>query len=144
MNEYVFAELEVGKKESFCVQIKEDMEDMFRELTGDINPLHRYDDFARKIGGGRFEGHVTFGMLTASFYSTLVGVYLPGRNSLIHSLEVKFLHPVYAGDQLTVMGEVVDRQEELGLILVKASITNQKGQKVSKATIKILVMEEEE
>ncbi len=138
MNEYVFAELEVGKKESFCVQIKEDMEDMFRELTGDINPLHRYDDFARKIGGGRF------GMLTASFYSTLAGVYLPGRNSLIHSLEVKFLHPVYAGDQLTVMGEVVDRQEELGLILVKASITNQKGQKVSKATIKILVMEEEE
>ena len=54
------------------------------------------------------------------------------------------MHPVYAGDQLTVMGEVVDRQEELGLILVKASITNQKGQKVSKATIKILVMEEEE
>lgn len=141
MNEYRYEDIEVGQAESFEVQVTEAMEDRFRELTGDINPLHRDDSFARNIGEGKFKGHVAFGMLTASFYSTLAGVYLPGKNSLIHSLDIKFLKPVYAGDKLVVRGEVVDKQDGLKLIMVKSVIKNQKNESVSKAEIKILVME---
>ncbi len=140
MNEYRFSDLKIGQVESFEVQVTEDMENHFRELTGDIHPLHRDDAFARDVGGGKFKGHVVFGMLTASFYSTLAGVYLPGKNSLIHSLDIKFQKPVYAGDKLTVRGEVVDKQDELKLIQVKAVIKNQDNESVSKAAIKILVM----
>ncbi len=140
MNEYTYDSICVGQTESFRVQIRADMEDEFRRLTGDTNPLHQSDDFARKAGKGQFKGHVVFGMLTASFYSTLAGVYLPGKNSLIHSLEIDFLKPVYVGDWLTITGEVIATQKDLKLIIVKAVITNQENQKVSKAKMKILVM----
>lgn len=140
MNEYRYEDLKIGQTESFEIQVTEDMEERFRELTGDINPLHRDDSFARDIGEGKFKGHVTFGMLTASFYSTLAGVYLPGKNSLIHSLDIKFQKPVYAGDKLVVCGEVVDKQDGLKLIQVKAVIKNERNESVSRAAIKILVL----
>lgn len=140
MNEYRYEDLKIGQTESFEIQVTEDMEERFRELTGDINPLHRDDSFARDIGEGKFKGHVTFGMLTASFYSTLAGVYLPGKNSLIHSLDIKFQKPVYAGDKLVVSGEVVDKQDGLKLIQVKAVIRNERNESVSRAAIKILVL----
>lgn len=141
MNKYVFSELTVGHTESFEVVVTKEMEDAFRSITGDLNPLHQDDVFARQAGNGKFKGHVCFGMLTASFYSTLAGVYLPGEHSLIHSLDIKFQKPVYAGDKLVVTGEIADKEDGLKLILVKAQIKNQRAQSVSKAAIKILCLE---
>lgn len=140
MNKYVFSDLKIGHKESFSVRITRELEDCFRQITGDANPLHQDDAFAEEIGKGKFRSHVTFGMLTASFYSTLAGVYLPGKYSLIHSLDIKFQRPVYMGDQLTVGGEIAGRQEELKLIQIKAAIKNQNAQVVSRADMKVLVM----
>ena len=140
MNEFSFQELYYGQSESFRVTVTKELEDSFRMMTGDVNPLHLNDDFAQEVGNGKFRSHVTFGMLTASFYSTLIGVYLPGKYSLIHSLDIKFQKPVYMGDELTVMCEVTGLQEELKLIQIKATIKNQMSQKVSQADIKVLVM----
>ncbi len=143
MNEYTFEQLSIGQKETFEVTVTSEMEDAFRKLTGDVNPLHQEDAFAKAVGNGKFDSHVTFGMLTASFYSTLAGVYLPGKFSLIHSLEIKFQKPVYAGNRLTVTGEIVDKEEGLGLILVKAQIQNQDKKTVSKANMKIMCLSQD-
>lgn len=140
MNEYTYEELYIGQEQNFVIQVTQELEDAFRKITGDINPLHKDDLFAEEIGQGKFHSHVTFGMLTASFYSTLAGVYIPGKYSLIHSLDIKFQKPVYAGDKLTVTGKIADKQDELKLIQVKATIKNQNAQNVSKADMKILVM----
>lgn len=140
MNEYEFSVLKLGQTESFEVVITKDMENVFRMLTGDINPLHQDDEYAKQIGNGKFEEHVCFGMLTASFYSTLAGVYLPGKYSLLHSLDIKFQKPVYVGDNLIVTGEITDKQEGLNLIQIKAEIKNQKSQSVSKAVIKVICL----
>lgn len=141
MNEYTLSDINMGMKVSFEKTITPEMENAFRELSGDVNPLHYDDEYAMEIGGGKYPSHVTFGMLTASMYSTLAGVYMPGKYSLIHSFdELKFLKPVFAGDILTVSGEVFDKEEQLGLIRVNAEIRNQNGKCVSKAKIKILVL----
>ena len=140
MNTYHFAEIPEGLTESFTRQITAEMEDAFRALSGDENPLHRDDAFARDIDEGRFPRHVAFGMLTASLLSTMAGMYLPGKYSLLHSVEVKFQKPVFAGDTLTVTGTVAGKQEALKLLLVKVKITNQRGQCVAKADMKVLVM----
>lgn len=141
MNEYTLSEISVGMKASFQREITLDMENRFREISGDENPLHRDDAFAKEIGGGRFESHVAFGMLTASLYSTVAGMYLPGKYSLIHSFEdLSFLKPVFAGDVLTVSAEVVDKDEALRLIRLKVTIKNQNNQSVSRAKMKVLVM----
>lgn len=140
MNEYEFNDLQIGQTEGFQKEITAEMENAFREITGDMNPLHKDDEFAEEVGKGRFKSHVSFGMLTASLYSTLAGVYLPGKYSLIHSIDnLSFKKPVYAGDILTVTGTVCGKQEDLKLILVTAKISNQDGKTVSKADMKILV-----
>ncbi len=141
MNEFIFSELAEGTKAAFTRMITLEMEDSFREISGDENPLHQDDDFAREVGNGRYHSHVSFGMLTASFYSTLAGMYLPGKYSLIHSFEeLSFLKPVFVGDLLTVTGEVFEKEEAFGLIRVKAVIRNQYSNAVSRAKMKILVL----
>ncbi len=141
MREYKFAELSVGMKESFEKEITPEMEHAFRDISGDDNPLHRDDAFARETGNGKFPQHAVFGMLTASFYSTMAGMYLPGKYSLIHSFdEISFLKPVFTGDILTVTGEVTEKEEGMGLIRLKVMIRNQKNQLVSRARMKVLVL----
>ena len=135
-------QIEIGMEASFKRKLSVEMEDSFRMISGDENPLHCDDWFAREIGEGRFHGHVTFGMLTASFYSTLAGMYLPGRYSLIHSFEeLSFMKPVYAGDELTVNGKVIDKNNDLSFIVLKAVIRNQDEKVVSRAKMKVLVMQ---
>ena len=141
MNEYTISEIEIGMKASFRKKITQEMEDSFRHISGDENPLHKDNKFAREISGGKFEGHVVFGMLTASMYSTLAGMYLPGKYSLIHSFdEISFLKPVFIGDELTIEGEVVDKNDSLNFIRIKAAIKNQSNTSVSRAKMKVLVM----
>ena len=141
MREYTFDQLEIGQTEHFSRIITLEMEHAFREISGDENPLHLDDDFARKSGDGKFRSHVTFGMLTASLYSTMAGMYLPGKYSLIHSLEnISFQQPVFAGDELTVTGKVVDKDDNLRLLRLKVIIKNQAQKVVSKAIMKVMVL----
>ena len=141
MNHYRLADITLGMKASFEKKITVEMEDAFRKISGDENPLHRNDDFAMQISEGKYRKHVSFGMLIAALYSTIAGMYLPGENSLIHSMEeLSFLKPVFAGDTLIVEGEVVDKQEEIRLIRLKVTIRNQNNQLVSRAKMKVLVM----
>ena len=141
MNEYTIEEIQVGMSASFKKLITKEMEDSFRVITGDENPLHKEDDFALEISGGNFKGHAAVGMLTASFYSTVAGMYLPGKYSLIHSFdEISFMKPVFVGDELTVTAEVIDKDEALKMIRLKIIIKNQDNKKVSRAKMKVLVM----
>ena len=80
-------------------------------------------------------------MLTASFISTLAGVYIPGENSLIHSVEVKFVKPVYVGDKLTIIGTVIDKNDLFSCITLKITILNQKNEKVLRGKMQIGVLE---
>lgn len=134
MRTYTYSEIEIGLKESFSVLVTEEYQEIFRENTGDVNPLHSDDRFAKDKG---YEKHVVFGMLTASYYSTLAGVYLPGEKSLIHSVEVKFMKPVYVGDILRIEGVVTEKHDMFQLLTIKATITNQNDIKVSKAVLKV-------
>lgn len=141
MNDYTYEDIKVGMNISFEKEITTDMEDMFRAITGDENPLHKDDDFAKSNSDGRFPRHVTFGMLTASLCSTVAGMYLPGKNSLIHSFdEISFKKPVFTGDVLTVEAKVTDKNDELKLIFIKVIIRNCYGEIVSRARMKVLVM----
>lgn len=134
MNHYTYEEITIGQKESFSVEITEKMQDSFREITGDINPLHADKDFAVSKG---HKDRVVFGMLSASLLSTLAGVYLPGERSLIHSIDVKFRKPVFIGDTLTVEGVVSDMSDAVSMITVKVTMTNQDGVKVLKGEMLI-------
>ena len=73
MNHYTLAEMTPGLTEEFTVTVTPEMMDAFRAITGDVSPIHIDADYARGRG---FPGRVVYGMLGASFFSTLAGVYL--------------------------------------------------------------------
>ena len=78
--------------------------------------------------------------LTSSFLSTLAGVYLPGKYSLIRSVNVKFPKPVMIGDELTVTGEVTEMNDEFRFFTLKISIRDQHGDKVCRGKMEIGVL----
>jgi len=138
MNQYTYDEIKIGMKESFTVTITEEMRDKFREITGDVNPLHNDLEYANSKGHERC---VSFGMMTASFLSTLAGVYLPGEKSLIHKTELNFRKPVFIGDTLTITGEVTEKNDTFNMFEMKVTITNQDDVKVVKGSMRVGVLE---
>jgi len=138
MNSYTYEELEVGKKESFSVTVTEEMLDGFKDITGDINPLHNDEGYAHEK---KYKGRVAYGMLTASFLSTLAGVYLPGKYSLIQSVEIKFAEAVFPGDVLQISGEITEKNDTYRLIYLKIAIRNGEGKKVCRGKMQIQVLD---
>ena len=138
MNHYDYEELAIGQKEDFSVEITEQMLDSFRMITSDVNPLHNDNDFAQKH---HYPQRVVYGMLTASFLSTLAGVYLPGEKCLIQSVEIKFTNPVFLGDVLRVSGRITELHDSVRQIVLKVMIENQDGKKVLRGTMKLGVLQ---
>ena len=139
MNEYKFSDIEIGLEESFEVRIDASMMDKFLDISNDINPLHVDSNYAKEKG---FPGRVVYGLLTSSFYSTLVGVHLPGKHCILQGIDIQFSKPVYIGDALKISGKVSYINEAYKQIEIRAFITNQNNEKVSKATIKTGVLDE--
>jgi acyl dehydratase len=110
----------------------------FTKITGDISPIHLSAEYANEKG---FRDVLVYGMLTASFYSTLIGVYLPGKYGVFQKCDVSFNKPVYIGDTLFVSGKVSDIHYELKRITIKAEIKNQHNEKVSAATLIVGITE---
>jgi acyl dehydratase len=77
--EYNFEDLFVGQKANFLKKIDETLVNDFAKISGDFNPLHMNEEYASTTNFGK---RVCHGMLLTSFFSQLVGMYLPGRNSL--------------------------------------------------------------
>ena len=140
MNEYKFEDIKVGLECEFTGEITKEKMDAFLNITGDINSLHNDKEFALSKG---YEDRVVYGMLTSSFLSTLAGVYLPGKYSLIHSVEILFKKPVYLKDSpLTIKGKVIDKNEMFKEFTIKYEILNNKNEKVIRGTMKVGVLDE--
>jgi len=134
MNLYRWADIHVGLSHSFEATFTEKMVSDFAELSGDVNPLHVDREYATSVG---YPAPVLFGLMTSSLYSRLVGVYLPGKFGLLQGIDLDFNAPCFAGEVLTVKGEVIYMTEAYQRFEVKASIRKSDGKLVSKATIRV-------
>ena len=124
MNHYALSDISIGHKETFEVTITAEKMDLFKNLSGDLNPMHVDRDYAISHG---YQDRLVYGMLVSSFYSTLVGMYLPGEKCLLNKFEVNYKKPVYVGDVLSVLGEVVDIRMATQRLVIKGKMINQDG-----------------
>ena len=97
MNEYKFSDINVGYEISFLYSIDEEKMTLFSRISGDTNPLHTNPDYAKEKG---FSENIVYGQLTAAALSTMAGMYLPGKYSIIHSIETSFIKPVFLSNAL--------------------------------------------
>lgn len=72
---------------------------LFGEATGDMNPVHFDEEFAKKTV---FRGRVAHGALLIGYVSAVVGNDLPGSGTIFSSANIAFKAPVRLGDTVTV------------------------------------------
>lgn len=128
-------DLAQGKEFSFEKKISSNDVDMYAKLTGDYSPIHMEDKFAQERG---FKSRVVHGGFLVGCISQLVGVYFPGENSVIQTLDVKFSNPAYIGDVLKIHSIIDQISESMRTIVLKLAITNQDtGQVLIKSKIQV-------
>lgn len=131
-----FSQIKIGSEYSFNRTFSDDEILTFAKLTGDFNPLHIDPTYGRKI----FDKNIVHGMLAASLFSTLVGMYCPGKNCLYLSQEIEFLKPIYPNQEIIVKGGVINKVNSLKILTIKTEIIVEKKM-VIRGLAKVKVLE---
>jgi 3-hydroxybutyryl-CoA dehydratase len=100
---YFFEDLKVGMQATVSRTITETDLRNFSGVSGDTNPMHLNEEFARQTP---FGGCIVHGMLTASLISAVIGTKLPGPGCVYMSQTLRFLAPVRVGDTVYATGTV--------------------------------------
>ena len=115
---YKFEDLSVGMTHQTEHVITEKDIELFAEVSGDRNPLHMDEAFAKETPFGQRIAH---GALTASYISGILGNDLPGPGSIFVGLNMRFRRPVYIGSHVTVKVEVTEMKERGNRVTLKVS-----------------------
>ncbi|KGK84269.1 enoyl-CoA hydratase [Clostridium sp. HMP27] len=127
MSGYSINEIYIGMKKSVTKTISESDVYTYAGLIGDINPVHVNAEYAKTT---RFGERIVHGMLTASFFSTIVGMLIPGADAIYLGQTCKFLLPVKFGDTITATGEVISMRPEKKIAIMRTTVVNQRGELV--------------
>ena len=138
-SEYSFDEIELGMQKSFKVDISKNMLDAFGRDTGDHNPLHMSEEYASSTS---FKKRVCSGMFLSSFFSRLVGMYLPGKHALHISQSLNFVNPCFIGETITVGGKVIDKSPATKIIKLETTITNESGKRIIDGNAQVIVRDD--
>ncbi|MED1782344.1 MaoC family dehydratase [Brevibacillus fortis] len=129
----------IGEQASFSRTITETDIVLFAGMSGDYNPVHIDQQYAKET---RFGQRISHGLLTASMFSRLLGMQLPGIGSIYKDQTIQFTAPVLIGDTITATATVLEYQEERGMIRLLTECTNQHGKVVLTGTATMLVPKE--
>ena len=138
-SEYSFDDITIGTKKKFNVTITEEVVNDFAKLSGDYNPLHMNKEYAASTS---FKKRVVHGMLLASFFSRIDGMYLPGKHALYFSQSLNFVNPCFVGEKITVEGEVIDKSIAAKIIKLKTRVTNEQGKVLVHGESRVLVRDD--
>lgn len=108
----------------------------FANATGDHNPLHLDEEFAKQT---RFGKRIAHGMLSASLISAVIANDLPGQGSIYLGQTLQFVAPVFPGDTVTARVTVTSIREDKPIIKLETVCTNQRHEVVIRGEATVLV-----
>ncbi len=117
----------IGEKASLSHTVSASDVAEFARISGDHNPVHLDDEYARTT---RFGGRIAHGMLTAGFISAVLGTKLPGPGGIYLNQTLKFTAPVRIGDTITATAEVTAYRDDKRIVTLKTDCINQRGELV--------------
>lgn len=117
----------VGQTASLSKTISESDVYLFAGITGDMNPAHINEEYAKTT---HFKKRIAHGILTTGLISAVLGTRLPGSGSIYLGQTLKFTAPVYIGDTITATVEIISIDEEKNRATLTTVCTNQNGQTV--------------
>ncbi len=125
-----------GQRATLTRTITEDLVEHFATLTGDTNPVHLDEAFARQT---RFGRRIAHGVLGLALISAVLGTQLPGPGAIYLEQHIRFLRPVYLGDQVTAEVEVLAWDPERRRLRLQTRCLNAQGQEVMSGEALLLV-----
>jgi len=130
----------VGDTAEHTKKITDEDIQAFAKLSGDYNPIHVNDEYAKTTMFGQRIAH---GMISASLISAVLGMHLPGPGAVYMSQEVKFRKPVFPGDTLIAKGEVVDKftkkDGKLKFLKIQTNVYKQENELVTEGFALVII-----
>jgi 3-hydroxybutyryl-CoA dehydratase len=130
-----FEEIQVGDTASFTKTITETDIYLYAGISGDFNPVHVDEEYAKTTPFGRRIAH---GGLAGSLLAPILGMKLPGLGTVALEVSQRYKRPVYPGDTITCSATVVRKVERIRAVEMDIEWKNQRGEAVSTGVCKVI------
>jgi len=129
------SELAEGQSASLSRTVTDADVQAFAAVTGDTNPVHLDEEYARRT---RFGGRIAHGMLAAGLISAVIGTRLPGPGSIYLGQTLRFVKPVYLDDTITATVTITAYDPARSRLTLATVCRNQRGEEVLTGEAKIM------
>lgn len=117
-----FDEIKIGDSAMLSRTVRREDIQLFAAVSGDVNPSHIDDGYARSVSGGEVTAH---GMLSGAMISALLGNQFPGPGTVYVSQKLEFHALVHVGDTLTVRLLCTEKIPDKKQVVIACRVTNQ-------------------
>ena len=132
-------EIKIGDKFSTSKQITDGVVRAFAELSGDYNPIHLDEEFAKTT---RFGRRIAHGMISGALISAVLGYEFKALKIVYLSQTMKFVAPVFLDDTVTATATVTKIREDKPIITLETVCTNQNGEVTLKGEAMVMILPE--
>lgn len=130
-----YSEINIGDSASFTKTITETDIYLYAGVSGDFNPMHVDEEYAKLTP---FKTRIAHGGLPGALLAPVLGMKLPGLGTVALEVTQKYRKPTYPGDTITCAVEVTKKIPRLKAVEMKVLWTNQRGEKVSSGTCRVI------
>lgn len=130
-------DLKIGDKFSTSKQITDSVVRAFADLSGDYNPIHIDEEFAKTT---RFGRRIAHGMISGALISAVLGYEFKERRVVYLSQTLKFVAPVFIDDTVTATATVANIREDKQIVMLETVCTKQTGETVVKGEAVVMIL----
>jgi 3-hydroxybutyryl-CoA dehydratase len=117
------------------IEVTQEMVNKFAEISGDMNPIHLDEEYAKN---SKFGKKIAHGMLLGSFISQLIAKECPGPGSIYLSQSLQFVYPVFVGETVTIV--VKENTRIKNKFFLYTDVFNESGEKVIIGSAEVVKM----
>lgn len=130
-------QLKIGDKFTTNRTVTDELIRAFAEVSGDYNPIHLDEEFAKNT---RFGKRIAHGMLSGAFISAVLGNEFKDMKIIYLSQTMRFTAPVFIGDTVTTTATITNIREDKNIVTCETVCTNQNGETLVTGESKIMVL----
>ncbi len=131
-------DIKIGDTFSTTREVTDELIRAFAELSGDFNPIHVDEEFAKQT---RFGRRIAHGMLSGAFISAVLGNEFRERKIVYLSQTMRFTAPTFIGDTITTTATVKGIRAEKGIVTLETICTKQTGEVTLTGESMVMILE---